>query len=65
MDAIMQVPKKPMKQLVDTRTGDKQLLEPSGLEPVYIHKKVLLLLLKAITKFFWLKLVCICNKVLL
>lgn len=40
MDAILQVPKKPVRQVVDARNGDKQLLEPSGLEPVYIHKKV-------------------------
>lgn len=39
MDAILQVPKKPVKQSVDTRKGDKQLLEPAGLDPVYIHKK--------------------------
>lgn len=36
---IMSVPKKPEKNYVDTRKGDKHLLDPSGLEPKYIKKK--------------------------
>lgn len=36
---ITSVPKKPEKIFVDTKKGDKNLLEPSGLEPVFIHKK--------------------------
>lgn len=41
VDAIMAVPKKPEKNLVDTRKGHKFSLDPSGLEPVYIKKKVI------------------------
>lgn len=37
---ITSVPKKPEKIYVDTKKGDKNYLEPSGLEPVFIHKKV-------------------------
>ena len=37
---ITSVPKHPQKVYVDTRKGDKNLLEPSGLEPVYTQKKV-------------------------
>lgn len=36
----MAVPKKPEKSLVDTRKGDKFSLDPSGLAPVYVKKKV-------------------------
>jgi hypothetical protein len=36
---IMSVPRKPEKVYCDTRIGDKHSLIPSGLEPVYIHKK--------------------------
>lgn len=39
VENIMSVPKKPEKNFVDTRGGDKQPLDPSGLEPKYIHKK--------------------------
>ncbi len=39
VDAIMAVPRKPEKNLVDTRKGDKFPLEPSGLAPIYIKKK--------------------------
>ena len=39
---ITSVPKKPEKIFVDTKKGDKNLLEPSGLEPVFIHKKVVI-----------------------
>lgn len=36
---ITSVPKKPEKIYVDTKKGDKNLLDPSGLEPKFIHKK--------------------------
>lgn len=36
---ITSVPKRPEKVFVDTKNGDKNYLTPSGLEPVYIHKK--------------------------
>lgn len=37
---ITSVPRMPQKVYVDTRGGHKNLLEPSGLEPVYVHRKV-------------------------
>ena len=40
VENIMSVPKKPEKNFVDTKIGDKQPLDPSGLEPVYVHRKV-------------------------
>lgn len=36
---VMSVPKKPNPVYVDTSTGAKHLLEPSGLVPMYTHKK--------------------------
>ncbi|XP_033762847.1 enkurin-like isoform X2 [Pecten maximus] len=36
---ITSVPKAPQKIYCDTRNGDKNYLDPSGLEPKYIHKK--------------------------
>lgn len=39
VENIMSVPRKPEKNFVDTRGGDKQPLETSGLEPKYVHKK--------------------------
>lgn len=39
VENIMSVPKKPEKNFVDTRGGHKQPLEPSGMEPLYVHKK--------------------------
>lgn len=39
VDTIMAVPKKPERNLVDTRKGDKFSLDPSGLAPVYVKKK--------------------------
>jgi hypothetical protein len=39
VDTIMTVPKKPEKNVVDTRKGDKFQLDPSGLAPVYVKKK--------------------------
>jgi len=41
VENIAAVPRRPKKTYVDTRHGDKQSLIPSGLEPVYVHKKVL------------------------
>ncbi|XP_053569909.1 enkurin [Bombina bombina] len=38
-DAVMAVPKKPQPIIVDSKKGDKQLLETSGLVPKYIKKK--------------------------
>ena len=40
VDNIAAVARRPDKTYVDTRRGDKHSLIPSGLEPVYIHKKV-------------------------
>ena len=37
---ITSVPKRPEKIFVDTKKGDKNYLDPSGLEPVFVHKKV-------------------------
>lgn len=39
VENIMSVTKKPEKNYADTRKGDKHPLEPSGLEPHYLHKK--------------------------
>jgi hypothetical protein len=39
VENIMSVPKKPQKNFVDTKSGDKQPLEPSGLEPKFLKKK--------------------------
>lgn len=39
VENIMAVPKKIEKNFADTRKGDKQPLEPSGLEPKYVNKK--------------------------
>ena len=39
VDTIMAVPKKPERNMVDTRKGDKFPVDPSGLAPVYIKKK--------------------------
>ncbi|XP_075683647.1 enkurin [Rhinoderma darwinii] len=38
-EAVMAVPKKPQPNYVDTKKGDKYLLETSGLVPKYIKKK--------------------------
>lgn len=40
VDNIQSVARRPDKVFVDTRRGDKHSLIPSGLEPVYVHKKV-------------------------
>jgi len=40
VENIMAIPKKPAKKFVDTNAGDTQKLTPSGLEPVYVSKKV-------------------------
>ncbi|XP_053323097.1 enkurin [Spea bombifrons] len=39
VEAVMAVPKKPQPIYVDTKKGDKHLLETSGLTPKYIKKK--------------------------
>lgn len=39
-ESIMSVPRKPQPIYADTKSGDKQLLENSGLVPKYIKKKV-------------------------
>ncbi|XP_054287151.1 enkurin isoform X2 [Macrosteles quadrilineatus] len=36
---VRAVPKQPVPQIVDTRTGHTQSLEPSGLQPKYIYSK--------------------------
>ncbi|MGH0142873.1 UNVERIFIED_CONTAM: hypothetical protein FKN15_026728 [Acipenser sinensis] len=38
-ETIMSVPKKPQPNYVDTRRGDKQLLDTSGLVPKFTNKK--------------------------
>uniref|UniRef100_A0A8C5PTG0 Enkurin domain-containing protein n=1 Tax=Leptobrachium leishanense TaxID=445787 RepID=A0A8C5PTG0_9ANUR len=38
-EAVMAVPKKPQPIVVDTKKGDKQVLETSGLVPKYVKKK--------------------------
>ena len=40
VENIQSVARRPDKTYVDTRRGDKHSLIPSGLEPVYLHKKV-------------------------
>lgn len=40
LENIHSAPKVPARNVVDTRHGDKMALEPSGLEPRYLHKKV-------------------------
>lgn len=39
IETIMSVPKKPQPNYVDTRRGDKQLLDTSGLVPKFTNKK--------------------------
>ncbi|MBN3292287.1 ENKUR protein, partial [Polypterus senegalus] len=39
VEMMMAVPKKPKPIYVDTKRGDKQLLETSGLVPKFVHKK--------------------------
>ncbi len=41
LDVVMTVPKKPERNIVDARHGDKYPLDPSGLTPKYIFKKVI------------------------
>lgn len=40
IENIMALPKKPHPAYADTKKGDKQLLENSGLVPKYTKKKV-------------------------
>lgn len=39
VEAITSVPTKPEKKFADTRIGDTHNLIPSGLEPVFVHKR--------------------------
>jgi hypothetical protein len=40
VENIMSVPKNPEHVYVDTKKGDKHLLDQSGLQPKYVNKKV-------------------------
>jgi hypothetical protein len=40
LDVVMTVPKKPERNIVDDRFGDKYPVDPSGLAPKYVLKKV-------------------------
>jgi hypothetical protein len=40
LDVVMTVPKKAERNIVDDRFGDKYPIDPSGLAPKYIFKKV-------------------------
>lgn len=40
LDVVMTVPKKPEKNIVDDRFGDKFPVDPSGLTPKFLFKKV-------------------------
>ena len=40
LDVVMTVPKKPERNIVDARHGDKYPIDPSGLTPKYVFKKV-------------------------
>lgn len=42
MEIITAAPRKPQAICVDTKNGDKQLLQSSGLVPKYVKKKVCL-----------------------
>ncbi|CAF1028830.1 unnamed protein product [Adineta ricciae] len=39
LDTVMTVPKKPQRNIVDARHGDKYPIDPSGLTPKYVFKK--------------------------
>jgi hypothetical protein len=45
LDVVMTVPKKPERNIVDDRFGDKFPIDTSGLAPKYIFKKVLIFIL--------------------
>lgn len=40
VESITAIPKCPKRIYVDTRKGDKQFLDPSGLQPIFLNKKV-------------------------
>ena len=40
LDVVMTVPRKPERNIVDDRFGDKYPIDPSGLTPKYTFKKV-------------------------
>ena len=50
VENIMSVAKKPAKAFADTRNGDTFPLNPSGLEPKYVHKKVSNIQIKQLEK---------------
>jgi hypothetical protein len=45
LDVVMTVPKKPERNIVDDRFGDKYPIDTSGLTPKYVLKKVCLFIL--------------------
>jgi hypothetical protein len=45
LDVVMTVPKKPERNIVDDRFGDKFPVDTSGLAPKYVFKKVVILIL--------------------
>lgn len=51
LDVVMTVPKRPERNIVDDRFGDKFPVDPSGLAPRYVLKKVCSLLYIANFKF--------------
>jgi len=53
LDVVMTVPKKPERNIVDDRFGDKYSIDQSGLTPKYLFKKVFSFKKKKI--FFFLK----------
>lgn len=42
IESIMAIPRKPQPTYVDTKKGDKHLMENSGLVPKYLRKRVCL-----------------------
>lgn len=40
VDAILTVPRQPERNVVDARNGHKFLVDPSGLQPVFVKKRV-------------------------
>ncbi len=51
LDVVMTVPKKPERNIVDDRFGDKFSIDPSGLTPKYMLKKVVIFLFLSILLF--------------
>jgi len=65
VENIQSIPPRPTKTMVDTRRGDKQSLVPSGLEPVYVHKKVRRPVICIILVFVITAICCVCGVPLL